>query len=250
MHNLFKNSVYLEKDTHTYLDSAGRQYLSVTKFIAMLAERFEDTHAYKIASEETRATWKAKGKFAADHGTNIHEALELYNKTGQILESNRELEPAINSITADYKEYHQTHDEVCLFSDKYRIAGTTDKICTISNRRDCEVDLADYKTNIARGVYYHSDYKKRMYPPLDHLQDCNYVKYTIQLSIYAYLFEQLTGRKVRKLFIHFIPPGDMMQHQKIPVIYMKNDVKMLLDMHQERILNILEPKVIEAEEEF
>jgi len=252
IHTLFNNSVSLEPISHTYQNNIGQQYLSVSKFLSLLSERFEDTIAYKRASEETRAEWKGKGKIAADHGTNIHEALELYNKTGQILQENSHLEVAIKSIISDYSEYHQSHDEICLYSDKYRLAGTTDKICMISNRKDCEVDLADYKTNIRNGIKFYSDYKKRMFAPLDHLQDCNYVKYSLQLSIYAYMFEELTGRKVRQLYIHFIPPLDMMRHCKIPVLYMKNDVKVLLELYKDKILSIVEPITIsqEVEDEF
>ncbi len=253
IHSLFPNKVTLEPISHTYQCNNGNQYLSVSKFLSLLSERFEDTIAYKRASEETRLEWKGKGKTAADHGTNIHEALELYNKTGQILQTNAHLEQAVKSITGEYSGYHQSYDELCLYNDKYRVAGTTDKICMISNRKDCEVDLSDFKTNISKGIYYYSDYKKRMYPPLEHLQDCNYVKYSLQLSIYAYFFEELTGRRVRQLYIHFIPPNDMMQHRKIPVMYMKNDVKALLELHKDKILNIVEPITISQtaeEDEF
>lgn len=251
LHTLFPSLVSLEPISHTYSDRDGKQYLSVSEFLRMLSERFEDTQAYKKADSETRDVWKSKGKTAADHGTNIHEALELYNKSGQILKTNEQLAPAIRSITDEYKDYNKTYDEICLYNSEYRIAGTTDKICALSNRKDSEVDLSDFKTNISKGVYYHSDYKKRMFAPIDHLQDCNYVKYSLQLSIYAYFFEQLTGRKVRKLFIHFIPPQDMLKHQKIPVIYMKNDVIMLLKKYKNKILNLVQPQVLITEtEEF
>lgn len=251
LHNLFPPLVTLEPKEHLYRDREGKEYLSVSKFLSMLSEKFEDTRAYKLASEETRLEWKAKGRAAANHGTNIHEALELYNKTGQILKDNSHMADAIRSVTDEYKDYNKTYDEICLYNKDYRIAGTTDKICMLSNRKDCEVDLADFKTNIAKGVYYHSDYKKRLFSPLDHLQDCNYVKYSLQLSIYAYFFEELTGRRVRKLFIHFIPPGDMMKHHKIPVIYMKNDVRLLLEEYKNKILSLVEPKAqIEIEDEF
>lgn len=254
IHTLFPMNVSLEPVAHKYYDSQGKEYISVSKFLSMLSERFEDTPAFKRATSETKLIWKAKGKAAADHGTNIHEALELYNKTGQILQSNSHLADAIRSVTDEYKDYNKTYDEICLYSNEYRIAGTTDKICALSNRKDSEVDLADFKTNISKGIYFHSDYKKRLFAPLDHLQDCNYVKYSLQLSVYAYFFEQLTGRRVRKLFIHFIPPNDMMKHQKIPVIYMKNDVQTILEKYKNEILYSLDGapqiEINNQEEEF
>lgn len=240
IHSLFPQKVVLEPISHTYRDSGGNQYLSVSRLLSFLGEKFEDTPAYARADEETRAKWKQIGKESAGHGTKIHEALELFNQTGQILVENAQMEGAIKSIIGEYKDYYRTHDEICLYNDEYRVAGTTDKICVISNRKDSEVDLADYKTNNRKGIVFHNDYKKRLYAPFDHLQDCNFVKYSFQLSIYAYFFELLTGRKVRKLYIHFIPPDNMMAHYKIPVMYMKNDVKLLLETHKHQIISTLE----------
>jgi len=241
IHTLFPNLVRLEPVNHTYQNAKGQQFLSVSKFLGLLSEKFEDTPAYARANDETRAQWKEKGRVAANHGTNIHNALELYNKTGQILIENAGIESVIKSINAEYKEYHQTYDEVCLYNEHYRIAGTTDKICSLSNRKDSEVDIADFKTNLKGVITMHSDYKKRLFYPMDHLHDCNYTKYSLQLSLYAYFFEELTGRKVRKMYIHYVPPADMMSHYKIPVIYLKNDVKMLLEHHKQNIINIVEP---------
>jgi len=246
IHNLFKQEVVLEPELHKYFDSDGKEYLSVSKLISLLSEKFEDTIAYRRATEATKAEWKEKGRVASTHGTNIHNALELYNQTGQILIENAQLEAPIKSIIGEYKDYHQTHDEVCLFNKEYRVAGTTDKICIVSRSKDSEVDLADFKTNISKGIYFFSPYKKRLYSPFDHLQDCNYVKYSFQLSIYAYFFELLTGRRVRHLYIHFIPPHNMLEHRKIPVIYLRNDVKLLLDTYKQQIINILEPQTITA----
>jgi hypothetical protein len=240
IHSLFDNRVTLEPVSHKYYHLDGNQYLSVSALLKMMGEKFEDTPAYAKATEETKAGWKKIGMDSAGHGTRIHEALELYNQTGQILIENKDWEQAIKSIIGEYKDYHRTYDEVCLYNEEYRVAGTTDKICMISNRKDGEVDLADFKTNNRNGIVFFSNYKKRLFAPFDHLQDCNYIKYSFQLSIYAYFFEQLTGRKVRQLYIHFVPADNMMNHRKIPVIYMKTDVKLLLESSKYKILSLLE----------
>lgn len=241
LHTLFPNLVRLNAEDHTYQNAQGQQFLSVSKFLGLLSEKFEDGPAYAMASDETRAQWKDKGRVAANHGTNIHNALELYNKTGQILKENEGIQDVIRSVSEVYKEYHQTYDEICLYNNDYKVAGTTDKICSISNRKDSEVDIADFKTNLKGVITMHSDYKKRLFHPMDHLHDCNFVKYSLQLSMYAYFFEELTGRRIRKLWVHFIPPNNMMGHYKIPVIYMRNDVKLLLEYYKPQIINIVNP---------
>lgn len=234
-HNLFPIKVKLEPLSHTYSCDEGNLYKSVTTLLKSISEKFEDTFAYKNATEEKRAEWKAKGTKAADDGTRIHNALELFAEMGQILPENEELRSAIESIHSEYKDYHKLHNEICLYNTDYKVAGTADRICAISNRKDCAVDIADFKTSGSKGIQFYSDYAKRLFPPFEHLHDCNYNKYQLQLSIYSYFFELLTGRKVRQLYIHFIPLDNPMNHRKIPVTYLKTDVLLLLEKYKEQI---------------
>jgi hypothetical protein len=230
-HNLFERKVTLEPTAHVYTDANGNTYKSVTTLLKELGEKFEDTYAYKNATEEKKAEWKEKGRVAADAGTRIHNALELFAEMGTIEDSNKDLEQAIKSIHAEYTGYHKLQNEICLYHEELKIAGTADRVCLVSNRKDCAVDIADFKTSGSKGIQFYSDYGKKLYPPFEHLHDCNYNKYSFQLSIYAYFFELLTGRKVRQLYIHFIPLDNPMNHKKIPVTYLKNDVKMLFEKY-------------------
>jgi len=109
----------------------------------------------------------------------------------------------------------------------------------ISNRGTSDFDLSDFKTNSRKGIVYYSKYGKRCFEPIGHLQDCNYVRYSLQLSVYAYFMEQLTGRKVRQMWIHYIPSDNYMAHRRIPVMYMKNDVLLLLEFYKNVILSRL-----------
>jgi len=233
-HNLFKSKVKLEPVKHVYTCNEGHEYKSVTTLLKTISEDFKDTFAYKNASEEKRAEWKEKGVIAADAGTRIHNALELFAEMGQISEENEELREAILSIHEEYKGYNKLHNEIGLHNEDLKIAGTADRICAISNRKDCAVDIADFKTSGSKGIQFYSDYGKRLYPPFEHLHDCNYNKYSFQLSIYAYFFELLTGRKVRQLYIHFIPLDNPMEHRKIPVTYLKTDVLLLLEKYKQQ----------------
>jgi len=239
-HGLFNPKVKLEPVSHTYTCDAGHQYKSVTTLLKDIAERFEDTFAYKNATEEKRAEWKAKGVDAADKGTRIHNALELFAEMNQISTEDLELEEAIKSIHGEYKGYNKLHNEICLYHEGLKIAGTADRICAVSNRKDSAVDIADFKTSGSKGIQFYSDYNKRFFAPFEHLHDCNYNKYSFQLSIYAYFFELLTGRRIRQLYIHYIPLENPMLHKKIPVTYLKNDVKLLLEKYA-----MLKPEEIE-----
>src|SRR3990167_5454696 len=212
----------------------------------MLSESFENTFAYKNATPEKLTEWKAKGDVARSHGTDVHKAIETYAQFKTC--EKPEWEQGVKSILEVYKGW-RSYDEVCLYNEEYRIAGTADKISAVGTGKNVSVIISDFKTNVSKGIYYHSDYSKHLYAPLEHLQDCNYVKYSLQLSFYAYMWENLTGRKIKRMFIHFIPPDDFTKHQIIPVNYMKNDVKLLLDTYKPQIDLLLAKKPVEQENE-
>lgn len=247
-HGLFEEKVALEPIKHVYTDKIGNEYVSVSKLLSMLSESFENTFAYRNATPEKLAEWKLKGDVAREHGTNVHKAIETYAQFKTC--ENPEWETGIKSILEVYKGY-RCYDEVCLYNEEYRIAGTADKISAVGTGKNVSVIISDFKTNISKGIYYHSDYSKCLYPPFEHLQDANYIKYSLQLSLYAYMWENLTGRKIKRMFIHFIPADDFTKHEIIPVNYMKHDVKLLLDTYKPQIDLLLNKNiVIESNEAF
>lgn len=245
-HGLFEEKVALEPIKHVYTDKNGDEYVSVSKVLSLLSEPFENTFAYKNATPEKLAEWKEKGDVARKHGTDVHKAIETYAEFKTCAKP--EWEEGIKSILEVYKGW-RSYDEVCLYDEKYRIAGTADKISAVGTGKNVSVIISDFKTNVAKGIYYHSEYSKCLYPPFEHLQDANYIKYSLQLSLYAYMFEGLTGRKIKRMFIHFIPPDDFTKHEIIPVNYMKHDVKLLLDTYKPQIDLLLAQKQVSQENE-
>lgn len=91
------------------------------------------------------------------------------------------------------------HPELILWNNRYKLAGQADMvfIATVGDKRYAYVD--DYKTNKeikqTSGYWKWVDGKKSfvgsyMLPPVDHLMDCNYNHYKLQISTYAWMLEQ------------------------------------------------------------
>lgn len=231
--------VKLDHATHTYTDETGRKYLSVSKLLEMVSEKFDVEKMAPLTAKkmgvsvaEVKDDWDKKRDGAATHGTRIHNSLEDYANNFSVKEEDNELLPVVKSINAEFKDYARAYNEVILHSEGYGVAGTTDKLLWTSTHPNSVVDLADYKTNVRNGIQYESKYKKYLLGPVDHLQDCNYNKYCLQLSIYAYMFQLATGRKIGKLYIIYIPPTDMLQWRKIPVPYMALEARAILDYYK------------------
>jgi len=72
---------------------------------------------------------------------------------------------------------------------------------------------------------------KTLNKPFDHLQDCQYSIYSMQLSTYALMCEMETGMKCRQIWIGYWDKVNEV-FEKIPVMYLKSDAKKLLDIHK------------------
>ncbi len=135
----------------------------------------------------------------------------------------------VTSVNQQFCDYSKAFNEVILHSQKYKIAGTTDKLCFRTKKIDGVVDIYDYKTNESRGIEFENKYGDFFAPPLNHLEDCNYVKYAMQLSSYGVMAQEMFNCKIGKLAIIFIPPTDPNNWIKIPVPYMKHEAVSLME---------------------
>jgi ribosomal protein L12E/L44/L45/RPP1/RPP2 len=237
---MVQDQVRLFPEEHRYFDKEGNEYMSVSKLLGKVQAKFDSERiSMAVATregkeqEEILGEWKGKQVAAAEHGTRIHNALDAYQTRMEIRKEDEDLEASIKAITGMYSEYNKVMSEVCLYDKEYRVAGTCDRLLFNSNRKDCSVDIDDFKTNLSKGIYYVGYKNKWLLEPFTHLQDCNYVTYSLQLSCYAYMWERMTGRKVRKLGIVFIPPEDPLAFKRIPVPYMKMEVERLMEINKD-----------------
>jgi hypothetical protein len=237
------NFVTLEPESHIYTDKDGGTYLSVSKFLDLFSKKFDRMGISKmsaakkgVSQEEILAEWDKKRDDSIDHGNRIHHALERYEKSTTILPEDEDLRPMILSVTKQYSHYYRCYQEVCLYDTEFMIAGTSDKVLQCTSSPKSIFDLSDYKTNLSKGIQFKNDYGQYMLGPLSHLQDCNYVKYSLQLSIYSYLLQKKTGCKIGQLSIHYIPAHNYLYHVKYPVPYMKMEVEAMLKWKQENAI--------------
>lgn len=216
--------VLLDKTTHTYTDSRGHRYDSVTTIISSFKEKFDP---YKITKNgktlianyvekhgETEEFWLAKWNKnrddACERGTAFHQIKEDLVKYAGFLhfEANRYRVQDLESIIDrnPYINYAELPDgaypELTIFNRRYMVSGQADLV-TIDQGY---VDIDDYKTNgrFDTKSFQFKGKHKMMYSPLNKFQDCHLSHYTLQLSTYAWMLEQF-GLKPRRLrLLHYL----------------------------------------------
>ena len=72
-----------------------------------------------------------------------------------------------------------------------------------------------------------------MFFPIEHLDDCEYVKYSLQLSLYAFMLEEI-GYKIKDIeFEHFVLDSN---NRKVSstiykCAYLRNEIKAMLEFY-------------------
>lgn len=216
------------EETHQYFNEKGEEYRSGTGFLHLFQKEFDSIGvATKVSKKTGRpiddilADWKQNSVNACEYGTAIHLVMENY-----ITKSERKIEHELlyssyEKITGGLTKWSErVHSEKLLWNDEYKIAGTADLIIDHKNN---EFSVGDFKTN--KKINFSSDWGERMLDPIGHLSDCNYNLYSLQLSLYAYMYSLLTGRKCRRVFLMHL--GEL-GWKEITANYMKFEVMAML----------------------
>ena len=187
--------IFKEKE-HLYLHE-GKKLESVTTLLKKLSstdwdlvkERYAKKH--KMTVDEVTNKWNK----SAEVGTLIHAKFEkeIYNSTDKsyVHENVEEGKLAFDLKTLEVGNY----PELIIYSNYYKIAGQSDLVVI---HEDKTFEIEDYKTDkeitFKGSIFFNS--KKRVAEvqkfknPVSHLDDVNWNKYQLQLSIYAYILER------------------------------------------------------------
>lgn len=231
--------VILNSGPHTYTDSNGRSFKSVSRLLNDIEIPFDSegismimAKGSKIKQVEILAEWKAKADSSIEKGNFIHDNLEQYHKFGTCDEK---LKDVITQIKPLYSNYYRVYSEVMLSDHEFCVAGQTDFVVQRQKIKSSLYDFYDYKTNQAKGIVFDSinrkqdpwkHYNKFFLDPLSHLEDCNYNRYSLQISLYAYIAQKQYGINIGRLAIIFI--DNDFKVQIYPVAYLQNEAELLL----------------------
>lgn len=213
------SKVTFDEEAHSYTaDNSGRKYISATTIIGKFKSPFDKvavSTAYAKKHGQTPEYWQAEwakiSKIACDKGTAFHKMKEdAMLSNGSVLRDKKVIPVHVKDVleksSYNYKDLPDgVYPELLLWNHYFELAGIADIITIEGNY----FDIDDYKTNkkIDKFSFCHpkTGYKKMLFP-LQHLQDCNFNHYQLQLSIYAFMLEQLSGKKCRSICFHHHPP--------------------------------------------
>lgn len=230
--------ITFDAEKHKYFNKFGEEYISTTTLLNCYVKEFDtDKHAARVAEkndttpEAIKNMWKDITQQACDKGSAIHTVMENYIKDGTYNSDYSSLLRSFDKATECFRRTSISSEKL-LHNHGARIAGTTD-VCM--ENKD-EFFLMDFKTN--KKFTFSSAFKEFLLPPLDFLHNCKYNIYTLQLSIYAYMYEQLSNKKCAGLKILFLKHNAVGSAfwQEIPALYARDTVEKLFILRKQQIL--------------
>lgn len=222
-----KNYIKFDESKHKYYNKQGEEYISVSTLVKKYAPPFDPDGAIikrcaerdGLSVEELRLQWDKIRDEASEKGKEIHSLVEHWIKFKEIKDS--QYSHYINQISKlPFKG--KLNSEVIIFSDKLKIAGTADIVDIYDNNK---ASLWDMKSNkeLKKKSFWSKEqrgYQMMMYP-VEHLMDCNYIHYSLQLSIYSIILEEHGLWMEDANLIYTNPKTNLIEIH--PIKYLRND---------------------------
>lgn len=231
--------IKFDPDTHTYTNTdTGEEYISVTTVLGKYKPKFDENfHAERmskrdgIPKETILETWEKIRTKATDKGTLIHNLLEDYIKTGKRHEKLPWLFDEYDRLIKENTNWvKSTKSEIIVYDHTAKVAGMSDVV--IDSGKDYFY-IVDFKTN--KAFSFENKYNEYFFKPIDHLSTCEFNSYAMQLSMYAYMYSQISGRKLKGMFVLYLRT-DKKSFDVIPMNYLKAEVIDLLVDYREKNL--------------
>lgn len=191
----------------------------------------DQLNSLKYASQKIEEHWKKVNREANEKGTLIHKEEEDSIIENEVYLFNGLELPVFSAEHFDlYNLEVGAYPELRMFNHKYKLAGTSDLVLVLPDRK---IYIKDTKTN--KSLVFENKYQK-MLAPIEHLDDCNFVHYNIQLSLYAWMLEQF-GYECVGLEINYInskydgKTAERLDTADYKLEYLKEDIEKMLDYY-------------------
>lgn len=190
--------ITFEEKNHKYwsiIDGQKIQYVSGTTFVHKFIPFFDEMRISEIVAKKQGLTqqeilddWHQKRDESCYFGTKVHETAEdvLNNRPLRNVPKNAKEQIVFGKAKSFAQKFRDELDilgvEQIVFDHRLKIAGTIDLLA--KSKKDGSVLILDWKTN---SELKRENAFEKCLSPIDHLDNCNYWHYALQLSLYQYL---------------------------------------------------------------
>lgn len=208
------------EEGHIYEVDGDRSYTSVTTFIHKYFQEFdakkviskmrnspkwENSQYYGKTDEEIMEQWETKKKNSAEDGTLMHRQIENFYNGDEVNTEKIQMEwEYFNNFHQDFNKIPY-RTEWYVFDEDSKLAGSIDMIFRSEESNDIDLIIVDWKRTVELKL---SNPFQTGLPPIEHLDDCNFIHYSLQLNTYKYILEKNYDKKIQNMFLVVIHPNN------------------------------------------
>jgi ATP-dependent exoDNAse (exonuclease V) beta subunit len=253
--------IQFDEPTHVYtVQGSSKGIISCTKFLheffghfdakgtikkMMASPKWTESKWYKpgITAKEIEEQWNANGREASGAGTAMHLAIEQF-----LNGSEHVILPHIKETTewryfmnfwrehgGDLEPY-RTEWEV--WSEDHKLAGQIDMVY----RRKSDGKFLIYDWKRSKEIKTDNKFQTGL-PPIQHLPDCNYWHYTLQLNVYRWFLENLYGLEIEDMYLLVLHP-DNKNYKRVRLNRMDEEVEAMLNCRLRAVKEGLKQAVV------
>jgi len=198
-------------------------WIGVTSLVSTFKEKFDPISQsikssknrrskwYGMDPEAIREIWTSNSDMAMSNGSKYHDqresdlmSIDYIARSGVMIPIIKPIIEGDLKIAPNQKLTEGIYPEHFVYLKSAGICGQSDRVEVIKDT----VHVIDYKTNKEIKKEAFRDWQgisKKMLSPLDHLEDCNFNHYALQLSTYMYMILKHNPQyKAGKLTLHHI----------------------------------------------
>ncbi len=235
------NKIVFIENTHKYLieNINPDEVISVTTFIHSYfpvfesekviekmrnSENFDDSKYAEMTDQEIIKLWSDESKKSSKLGTDMHKDIEnFYNteKNPQLISKEFEYFLNFNNYITESCDIYRT--EWSIYIEEVKLAGQLDALFKLKNSD--EFLLCDWKRS--KEIKMFNKFEKGL-SCLSHLDNCNFIHYSIQLNMYKYILEKYYDIKVSKMIIVILHPNNS-DYKMIEIQNMSKEIQDMID---------------------
>lgn len=240
-------TITFEDSTHTYTiyDSSTNTYdssfTSVTtwnhkhfepfdedKIISrmMNGKRWNQSKYYGMTPDEIKAQWEETRQEASSAGTKLHKDIELYYNQNSIDNSSVEFQYFLNFESMRKRRFptlEPYRTEWMIYHEDWRLAGSVDMVF----RDICTDELWIYDWKRSKKITKTNPWQNAINPEINHIPDCNFWHYALQLNTYKAILENKYDCKIAGMCLVCLHPNQS-NYERIPLPDLKNEIHNLI----------------------
>ncbi len=205
---------------------------------------------YKEHIDAIQKEWKYKNNHATYEGSTLHDYIE-HHMTNRVFP-----EPMVSPEGIPFKDisetlpimreqYHRFRElimgrlipvknELVICDEDYMMGGMIDQLF-LNVKHSC-LQIYDWKTNTK--LQLENSYGEKLKGFLSHLDDCEFVHYSLQLGIYKHILEKNTNIKLGDNYIVWFNE-EIDEYQMIKCLDLTLEVEKLLSIRKKEVKGIL-----------